>query len=155
MSIRRCAAVCGTAVVALIALSSCDKPTPMATVTVGTSSVSTEAACYGNGGTLSARQQKECTSTASGAKRNTAVVKLAVDDKAGIGVDKDIADKGWFLAVGGQAVTEVTRKTYLSGLAIGSLLKQQKSAVLQVVEGNPAKGTTYGVWNFKLEKSGS
>jgi len=42
MSIRRAATTIGAIGLGLVALTACDKPTPMATVTVGTKSVTAE-----------------------------------------------------------------------------------------------------------------
>ena len=51
MSIRRAATTIGAISLGLVALTACDKPTPLATVTVGTRSVTAEAVdkCYAHG----------------------------------------------------------------------------------------------------------
>ena len=47
---RRALAAAGAVSAGVLVLSACDKPTPLATVTVGTSSVHSEATCGGESG---------------------------------------------------------------------------------------------------------
>ena len=49
---RRIGVALGAVSAGLLVLSACDKPTPLATVTVGDNSVHTEASCYNDGNAL-------------------------------------------------------------------------------------------------------
>ena len=46
---RRVVAAAGAVSAGLLVLSACDKPSPIATITVGTNSVNSEATCYNDG----------------------------------------------------------------------------------------------------------
>lgn len=61
---RRAATAACAVSLGLVALSACDKPTPLATVTVGSETVTAEASdgCYGDGKDLSSAKFKACLS---------------------------------------------------------------------------------------------
>jgi hypothetical protein len=150
MTIRRSAAAVGAVALGLFALSACTKPTPLATVTVGSTSVHTEASCYNGGkalGDLSSCMNKTPDQT----------VKVHTTDKVHIGVDPAIADKGWVvLSPTGQKTDVIKSQTYYTFPTAGSLFIDQqtgqssKTANLSIVEVS-GKGAAAGVWNVKLE----
>ncbi|AEW94777.1 MULTISPECIES: hypothetical protein [Streptomycetaceae] len=152
MTIRRSAAAVGAVAVGLLALSACSKPTPLATVTAGSSSVQSEAVCYNDGKPLSQNDLKSCL-----AKTPSETIKVKSTDKLHVGVDPAIADKGWALLTGSVQRTNVlTRQTYYSLPDAGALFtdnqtgQRSKSVELAVVEVAPGGGTT-GLWKVKLE----
>ncbi|WP_028811085.1 hypothetical protein [Streptomyces flavidovirens] len=153
---RRTATVIGAVSAGLLVLSACDKPTPLATVTVGTDSVHTEASCYNDGSPIKESLLQGCLN-----KKAEKTVKVSMDDKVRFGVDPEIADKGWTLFINGQqAEQEPFKKTYrtIPGSAFFAQQQQQQpgapspdEAQVSVVETKGKKLT--GIWHFKLEKT--
>ncbi|GAA2950979.1 DUF2771 domain-containing protein [Streptomyces enissocaesilis] len=153
---RRTATVIGAVSAGLLVLSACDKPTPLATVTVGTESVHTEAACYNDGSAIKESLLQGCLN-----KKAEKTVEVSMEDKVRFGVDPEIADKGWTLFINGQqAEQEPFKKTYrtIPGSAFFAQQQQQQpgapspdEAQVSVVETKGKKLT--GIWHFKLEKT--
>lgn len=159
MSIRRAVTAIGAVSLGLVALTACDKPTPLATVTVGTRSVTAEAVdkCYAHGKLLPQAIFQACLTAP--AKHH---ITVAVGDKVRVGVDPKLAKKGWLLANGTQLVTQelLKDKTYWS-IDSATLFTQQdpqtgqttpvKQVTLNIVESGDLTGQkTYGIWKIKL-----
>ncbi|WP_326628356.1 MULTISPECIES: DUF2771 domain-containing protein [unclassified Streptomyces] len=148
---RRIGVALGAVSAGLLVLSACDKPTPLATVTVGDTSVTTEASCYNDGDALKDSQIKTCLN-----KKAEKSVKVAMDDKVRFGVDPEIADKGWTLFINGQqAEQEPYKRTYRSipGSAFFSSQTGETTNKTQIsiVETDGKKLT--GIWHFELKKT--
>jgi hypothetical protein len=94
----RPAVALASAVLGLTALSGCEKPTPLVTVTSGSSSVHTEAACYEEDGQIS---RESCSDPGAGAPE----IGVSPNGYIGVGVDPEVADAGWQITVNGQQVT--------------------------------------------------
>ncbi|WP_051723008.1 hypothetical protein [Streptomyces albus] len=139
----------------LAALVACEKPTPMATVTAGSDSVSSEASCYNDGKKLAQKQLNDCL--------NKGGEELAVGDaeRVRIGVDPEIAESGWAMVVNGQGVMpEASEDTYRSfdhdeifaprqGQSGGA--EVPKTAKVTIVEVDK-KGEARGTWSFTLKR---
>ncbi|MFE2531662.1 DUF2771 domain-containing protein [Streptomyces sp. NPDC059371] len=145
---RRAVATVGAVSAGLLALSACDKPTPMATVTVGTKSVSSEADCYNDGNTL------KTDPTSCLRSKDIKSITVDPDETVRFGVDPKIADKGWTILMNGQQLLpETTNKTYLT--IPGSVFFNQQygatgsSTLVSVKEGDK---TVTGLWSFKFKK---
>ncbi|MDI3424131.1 DUF2771 domain-containing protein [Streptomyces luteolus] len=148
---RRTAAALGAVSAGLLALSACEKPTPLATVTVNGTSVHTEAACYSEGKAIGESEIKSCLE-----KEAEKTITVSMDDKVRFGVDPEVAEHGWTLFIGGQqAEQEPFKKTYRSipgnvffssGQGGPALKKAQVSLV--ETDGNQLKG----IWHFELKK---
>ncbi|CAM5441119.1 hypothetical protein [Streptomyces abikoensis] len=141
---RRAAAAVGAVAFGLVALSACDKPTPLATVTVGSTTVTTEAACFDEGKKLDQNALNKCM-----ADKSVKTVKVQPGDKVRVGVDPKMADKGWLVAVNAQQQTNQLKQTYTSlngeQLFVNRMEQRfEKDVILSVV-------TEDGVWNVKLE----
>jgi hypothetical protein len=156
MSIRRRAAALGAVSLGLVALAACDKPTPLATVTVGQKTVTTEATknCYpDNNKTLSSAAFTACLNAAPEKS-----ITVHAGDKVRIGVDPKISDKGWVVAAGVSQKTDLLKnETYWSLDGDSLFVDSQtgasaKSVVLNIVESDGGKAYL-GVWKFKLIKS--
>ncbi|MFF1921264.1 DUF2771 domain-containing protein [Streptomyces sp. NPDC058221] len=148
---RRFGVALGAVSAGLLVLSACDKPTPLATVTVGDNSVSTEASCYNDGNALKESDIQGCLN-----KKAEKTVKVAMDDKVRFGVDPKVADNGWTLFINGQqAEQEPYKKTYRSipGSAFFSSESGQTTNKTQIsiVETKGKKLT--GIWHFELKKT--
>ncbi|MFJ2739226.1 DUF2771 domain-containing protein [Streptomyces sp. NPDC087440] len=150
---RRTTAALGVAAAGLLVLSACDKPTPRATVTVGSTSVNAEANCYDADKGIAEKDMKACLN-----KKPAETVKLSLEDTLRLGVDPEVAENGWSLFLNGeQAEREPYKKTYrtLPGSAFFGPRQDgspaPKEVVLSIVETGSNK--LIGSWNFKLEKA--
>ncbi|MFF4400415.1 DUF2771 domain-containing protein [Streptomyces sp. NPDC001480] len=145
---RRAVAAAGAVSAGLLLLSACDKPSPMSTVTVGTSSVNSEATCYNDGDALDTASLTKCL-------KDTDIksIKVDPDETVRFGVDPKIADNGWTILMNGQPLTDSSKKTYRT--IPGSVFfnaqygAQGNSTLVSIKEGEK---TVTGLWSFKLKK---
>ncbi|MFE3071938.1 DUF2771 domain-containing protein [Streptomyces sp. NPDC059247] len=147
---RRAAVALGAVSAGLLVLSACDKPTPVATLTVGTDSIHSEAACYNDGEAIKESQIQQCLN-----KKAEKSISVAMDDKIRFGVDPDIAENGWTIFLGGQqAEPEPYKKTYRTIPASAFFSTQSgeatNSSQVTIVENTGKKLT--GIWHFQLKK---
>ncbi|MEE1755689.1 DUF2771 domain-containing protein [Streptomyces sp. SP18CS02] len=148
---RRAGVALGAVSAGLLVLSACDKPTPLATVTVGTESVNTEATCYNDGEAIKQSQIQSCLN-----KKAKKTITVAMDDKVHFGVDPEIAENGWTLFLSGQqAEQEPYKKTYrtIPANAFFSSATGEVANTVQIsiVETSGKKLT--GIWHFELKKA--
>ncbi|MFF3399299.1 DUF2771 domain-containing protein [Streptomyces sp. NPDC002659] len=147
---RRAAAALGAVSAGLLVLSACDKPTPLATVTVGTDSVHSEAACYNDGKPIKESLLQGCLTAKPGK-----TIKVALDDKVRMGVDPEIADHGWTLLFAGQPVEqEPYKKGYrtIPGNAFFSSQTGEPTSKTPVGILETSGKKVIGIWNFQFEK---
>lgn len=150
---RRAVAAAGAVSAGLLVLSACDKPTPMSTITVGTSSVSEEATCGGEGEALKSADLTKCL-------KDTGVKSITVDPDETIrfGVDPEVADKRWTILMNGQPLTEDTDKTYRTipgSVFFNAQYGAQGDSTLvsiKAADGKKNSNTVTGLWSFKLKK---
>jgi hypothetical protein len=147
---RRAGVALGAVSAGLLVLSACDKPTPLATVTVGSDSVNTEATCYNDGKAIKESQIQSCLNKKAGK-----TITVSADDRIRFGVDPEVAENGWTLFIGGQqAEQEPYKKTYRSIPASAFLSSQtgetSNTAQISIVETSGKKLT--GIWHFELKK---
>ncbi|WP_232109975.1 hypothetical protein [Streptomyces buecherae] len=155
---RRVAAAVGAVSIGLITLAACDKPTPLATVTVGTSSVNSEATdgCYGDGKVLNEKKTKDCLS-----KKGGKSIKVAPGEKVRIGVDPEIGESGWVMVSSNPLMKEPSKDNYRS--FDGDTLFEQKDpqtgqtvgmrdkVTIAIVELKGNDGPK-AMWHFNLER---
>ncbi|MFI8854156.1 DUF2771 domain-containing protein [Streptomyces sp. 891-h] len=159
----RTATALGAASLGLVALSACDQPSPMVTVTVGDDSVSTEAACYDdgkaipsiNGKSVPQGELRKCL-----AKAPDETISVDTGEKVRIGVDPKTAHDGWLVLVDGSGVLpERLKKTYYS-LPGNELFQERepgkapvtkKRVQLTVVQ--TSGGDFNGVWHITLKNT--
>ncbi|MGW1724891.1 DUF2771 domain-containing protein [Streptomyces sp. NPDC002306] len=145
---RRAVAAAGAVSAGLLVLSACDKPTPISTITVGSSSVNSQATCYNDGKALDTKTLTTCLKD-SGIKS----IEVDPDETVRFGVDPEIADNGWTLLMNGQPLTDSSTKTYRT--IPGSVFFNAQygasgnSTLVSIKEGE--KDVT-GLWSFKLKK---
>ncbi|MFJ9816772.1 DUF2771 domain-containing protein [Streptomyces sp. NPDC101151] len=147
---RRAVAAAGAVSAGLLVLSACDKPSPVATITVGRSSVNSEALCYNDGKALDAESLAKCSKKAGDIES----IKVDPDQTVRFGVDPKIADNGWIVLVNGRQFTDKSMKTYttIPGSAFFNVQygTQGNTNTVSIQMGaNPAKG----LWSFKLKKA--
>ncbi|MFD9301685.1 DUF2771 domain-containing protein [Streptomyces sp. NPDC060048] len=149
---RRSVAALGAVSAGLLLLSACDKPTPLATVTVGTSSVSAEAACR-DGKELTADKVQECFADLKNAK----TIEYGRGDTLRLGVEPEVVEDGkkWQAVLDGQQITEPSSNTYdsfpgadlfLTG-GQGEAPASKKLNIVQVSE----DGKPLAVWAFNIK----
>ncbi|MFI1165894.1 DUF2771 domain-containing protein [Streptomyces sp. NPDC020801] len=146
---RRAVAAAGAVSAGLLALSACSKPTPMATITVGQDSVSSEATCYNDGNALKMADLAKCL-------KDTDIksIKVDPDETVRFGVDPKIADQGWTILMNDQPLTDSSKKTYRT--IPGSVFFNSQygatgnSTKITIKEGE--KDVT-GLWSFQLKKA--
>ncbi|MCP3822001.1 DUF2771 domain-containing protein [Streptomyces sp. A3M-1-3] len=160
---RRTAAALGAVSAGLLVLSACgSKPTPLATVTVGTTTVTSEAACQGGDGKgLSNEKLQECIEGLKTSK----TVKYSPGTTLRIGVEPEVVEDGkkWIAALDGQPITDQSNKTYRSFPGVdffgtggqGEPAKSRKISIIQFSDKGPSKGKAEAVWNFKLQRDDS
>ncbi|GAB3649573.1 DUF2771 domain-containing protein [Streptomyces sparsus] len=153
----RTAIAAGAVSLGLIALSACEKPTPRVTAVAGSTSVSTEAACYDDGKNISEQRATSCAE-----RKPTETLTVGEGDMLRLGVEPEIAETGWVLFLNGQqAISEPITGTYRSFQSdaffqqqspMGGPGEKASSVNVSIAEFD---GKNYkGVWNIKL-KSGS
>ncbi|MEV4971261.1 DUF2771 domain-containing protein [Streptomyces scopuliridis] len=150
---RRAAAALGAVSAGLLVLAACEKPTPLATVTVGDNSINTEAACYNDGKAIKTADIQPCLN-----KKAEKVVEIAMDDKVRFGVDPTIAEHGWTLFINGQqAEQEPYKKTYrtIPGNAFFSTQTGETTNDTQVSIVETNGKTLTGIWHFEFKKKNS
>ncbi|MEU8775056.1 DUF2771 domain-containing protein [Streptomyces sp. NPDC048606] len=151
---RRSVAALGAVSAGLLLLSACDKPTPLATVTVGSSSVSSEAECRPEAGKdLAMDRLQECLTGLKDAK----TVEYGRGDTLRLGVEPDVVEDGkkWQAVLDGQPITEPSSNTYRSFqgadvFATGGQGEAPASKMLGFVQVG-ADGKPLAVWSFKLK----
>jgi hypothetical protein len=147
---RRAAAAVGAVSAGLLILSACDKPTPLATVTVGTNSVNSEAVCYNDGKAIKESLLQDCLT-----EKPAKTVKVSQDDKVRMGVDPEIADHGWTILFGGQPVEqEPYKKSYrtIPGSAFFSSQTGEPTSKTAVSIMETSGKKVIGIWHFQFEK---
>ncbi len=154
MTIRRCATALGAVAVGLLALSACSKPTPLATVTVGETSVGSQADCYNAGKALPEETFGKCLKSAP-----SHTVKVPAGGAVHVGVEPAIADKGWVVAVDSQGVSGKLTTTYhtfssdvVNQMFSDSQTGAQKSKVTMTILETSGGQSVNGEWNFTLER---
>ncbi|MEU6678059.1 hypothetical protein [Streptomyces sp. NPDC046853] len=150
---RRSVAVIGAVSAGLLVLSACDKPTPLATVTVGKDSVNSDATCYDDGDDIGRAKAAKCA-----LKKASKSISVGQGETLRIGVDPEVAKTGWALWVNGQQVTNPSKKTYYAFEGIDLFAPQQGQPApdklyISVVEQDKDGQKFKGVWNFKLKNA--
>ncbi|WP_407565607.1 hypothetical protein [Streptomyces sp. 184] len=156
---RRTAAALGAVVVSAFALSACEKPTPLAQITVGGRTASTEAQCYNDGKNIPNDELEVCVG-----ERAEASITVDAGDPVRIGVEPDIADSGWVLFVDGRLVTPRPSKHTYASYNSDQFFNAQSQPGQAPVQSDKAKvgiveidddGNYKGAWSFDLKRKQS
>ncbi|MFD7030110.1 DUF2771 domain-containing protein [Streptomyces sp. NPDC059917] len=158
---RRSVAALGAVSAGLLVLSACDKPTPLATVTVGSSSVSAQAACrlQDSEKELSEARVQECLSDSKGTK-DAKTIDYTAGETLRLGVEPDVVEDGkkWLAAVGTQRLGDLTSNTYqsfpgLNPFSTGGQGEAPSAQPLHIIElSKDGKPTSVWTFNLKLKK---
>ena len=150
---RRAVAAAGAVSAGLLVLSACDKPTPLSTITVGRSSVSSEATCGGEGKTLQTADLAKCLKD-----NDIKSIKVDPDETVRFGVDPEIADKRWTILMNGQPLVEDSDKTYRTipgSVFFNAQYGAQGNSTLVTIkagDGKKASQNATGLWSYKHKK---
>ncbi|MQY13027.1 hypothetical protein SRB5_31670 [Streptomyces sp. RB5] len=153
---RRAAAAVGVASLSVAFLAACDKPTPVAQLTVGSTTVTSEATCYEDGDTIPRAEVIRCLSEKSGKS-----ISMNELDQLRIGVDSEVADTGWFLFVNGQQLyPEAIKKTYFQWKGENLLYDQQAGGfadkaqvqIVQAAQDSEQLKDVKGLWHFTVKR---
>ncbi|MBD0424898.1 DUF2771 domain-containing protein [Streptomyces sp. TRM S81-3] len=150
---RRAVAAAGAVSAGLLLLSACDQPTPMSTVTVGSSSVSSEATCGGEDKVLTTAEIQKCLQD-----KDVDTITVDPDETVRIGVDPEVADKRWTILMNGQQLTDDSNKTYRTvpgSVFFNAQYGAQGDSTLVTVKAGDGKDDSdkaTGLWSFKLKK---
>ncbi|MET8950747.1 DUF2771 domain-containing protein [Streptomyces sp. NPDC004393] len=145
---RRAVAALGAVSAGLLLLSACNKPTPLATVTVGTDSVSSQTDCYNDGNEVAAADLAKCLKS-----KDIKTISADPDATVRFGVDPAIADNGWTILMNGQPLTDSSKKTYRT--IPGSVFFNAQygaSGNTTLVSIKEGENKVTGLWTFKLKK---
>ncbi len=151
---RRAGVALGAVSAGLLVLAACDKPTPLATVTVGDDSWNSGANCYNDGNAIAQKDLLNCVKRKA---ENT--VKVNSTDEVHLGVEPSIADHSWAVIVDGTPVfDEPTKKTYRTMTAAAFFAPDpqtgQPAPKTRQVSFLKIDGKSFsGVWNFTFEKT--
>lgn len=157
---RRAGVALGAVSAGLLVLAACDKPTPLATVTVGDDSWNSGASCYNDGKVIAEKDLLPCVK-----KKADNTVKVNTADEVHLGVEPDIADDSWVVIVDGQAMFDgPTKKTYRSVpgaqfFAPNPQTGQPAPTTRQVSfvrlhgDASGTDATFTGIWNFTFKKT--
>src|SRR3954447_20426390 len=144
MPARRVVAIAVSAV-ALGGLTGCEEPTPLVTVVSGSASVHREAAIYCREG-----QSVDRHTCATGTTKASDIA-VRPGDVVGIDVGRELADSGWFIAIGNQR-SEIQKDHYYRFTPGPGDFGQGNRIELQVVSINAsgAESRNTGIWPFTL-----
>ncbi len=154
---RRAAAAIGAVSLGLVTLSACEKPTALATVTVGSSTVTAEATpgCDGKGEDLSRKAVAACLT-----KKGGKTITVHPGEQVRVGVDPEVAKSGWVVFGAGPVMREPSKQTYRSFDADTLFMQQNpqtgqtsytKDVTLQVAEIGTGQGPKT-MWHFTLKQ---
>ncbi|WP_073811524.1 DUF2771 family protein [Kitasatospora sp. CB01950] len=159
------AAVVGAGLVGYGVYSAVDNGKPAkneATLVVGTSSVRAEPTCYNDGKPISDAALTKCAQQASKDSENKKLTSLDVraSDRVGVGVPKDLADKGWYAFTGsGQNRTPIiagaTGLTYSGSVSAAGLMTSDERTLVTVAAVDKDTNDYYAVWFFTLNNQKS
>ena len=134
---------------AALSLTACSQHNPGATVWSGTSSAHREALCWSEDAAVTADNCAQDIVTGALSGPEVAEIPVQKEQTVGISVDPAVAEKGWYIAIGGTRINEnpITSTYYRFSFPVESV--PAEGYALQVV----AQGTgsaTRGLWLFKL-----
>ncbi|MFJ5589456.1 hypothetical protein ACIQCG_06840 [Streptomyces noursei] len=155
---RRAAAALGAVTLGLLTLSACQQPTSLATVTVGTQTVTAEVTpgCDGDGKSLDKQAVQSCI-----AKKGEGTITVRPGERVRVGVDPKVAKVGWFVVGGGPVMAAPSTDTYRT-FSTDELFKAMNPATgqseslrevtLMVTEAGKAQGSgPMALWHFNLK----
>lgn len=141
--------VVGAATAALV-LTGCQKPAPGASVFSGTTTVHSEAACWAfEAPSVDADACAQDVLAKASAGEAVASIPVIPGEVIGVSVEPVVADAGWSIRVGGQAITQTPLTTTYFRFTFPDLQQVPAEGLsMEIVAGDDAG--TKGVWLFQL-----
>jgi hypothetical protein len=132
-----------------LGLAACQKPNPGVSVWSGTNSVHREAVCWTE---LDAITPEGCAQTIVESAINSpevGTIEILSDQTVGISVDPEIAEFGWYIAIGGQRFNNLPIHETYYRFTFPKVAIPTSGYDMQVI--SQGKGSaTRGIWVFKL-----
>ncbi|MET8574385.1 DUF2771 domain-containing protein [Streptomyces sp. NPDC005012] len=150
---RRAVAAVGAVSAGLLVLTACgDKPSPVATVTVGSDSVHSEASCFDHGKEIKQEELTTCLQN-----QDVRTLRVDQDETVRFGVDPEIAESRWVILMNGRPLVEDSGRTYrtipASVFFSSQYGAQGNSTTVAIQSLDPDdKAKTTGLWTFKLQR---
>jgi hypothetical protein len=150
---RRAVAAVGAVSAGLLVLTACgDKPSPVATVTVGSDSVHSEASCFDHGKEIKQEELTTCLQD-----QDVRTLRVDQDETVRFGVDPEIAESRWVILMNGRPLVEDSGRTYrtipASVFFSSQYGAQGNSTTVAIQSLDPDdKAKTTGLWTFKLQR---
>ncbi|WP_448315479.1 DUF2771 domain-containing protein [Streptomyces sp. CO7] len=149
---RRAVAAVGAVSAGLLALSACDAPSPVATVTVNSDTVHSEASCWNDGKAISSEELTSCLQD-----KDVPTLKVNQDETVRFGVDQEIAESRWVILMNGRPLVEDSGRTYRTipgSVFFSSQYGAQGNSTVVAVQAldKDDKAKTTGLWTFKLKR---
>lgn len=150
---RRAVAAVGAVSAGLLVLTACgDKPSPVATVTVGSDSVHSEASCFDHGKEIKQEELTTCLQD-----QDVRTLRVDQDETVRFGVDPEIAESRWVILMNGRPLVEDSSRTYrtipASVFFSSQYGAQGNSTTVAIQSLDPDdKAKTTGLWTFKLQR---
>jgi hypothetical protein len=120
-----------------LGLAACQKPNPGVSVWSGTNSVHREAVCWTE---LDAITPEGCAQT---------IIEILSDQTVGISVDPEVAEFGWYIAIGGQRFNDSPIHETYYRFTFPKVAIPTSGYDMQII--SQGKGSaTRGIWVFKL-----
>ncbi|MFJ6216974.1 hypothetical protein ACIQGZ_27135 [Streptomyces sp. NPDC092296] len=134
----------------------------MVTLVAGTGSINSEPTCWNDGKPLDEAAQQACQTKVGKLQKSGKLPTIEVNngDRVGVGVDPDIAKRGWgaYTDAGSQTpafiATPRKNSTYSGSVAAPTVLKSgEKDTLVTVYEADVKNQEIYGVWYFVLRNT--
>ena|SRR6478609_9479257 len=137
----------------------------VATMVVGTSSTTAAPFCYNDGKPLESAALNACAKAAQKASEDKKLPRLDVraSDRIGVGVPKDLAEKGWYAMTDGGSssssrasiISNARGVTYSGSKPASGLMASGDLTSVTVVSQDPKTEDIYAVWFFDLNNKTS
>jgi hypothetical protein len=139
------------AAAAALALTGCQKPGPGASVFSGTTTAHSQAACWAfDASSVDADACAQEVLAKATAGEAVSSVPVIPGDVIGVSVEPVVADAGWTIRVGGQAVTQTPLTTTYFRFTFPEFQQVPADGLsMEIVAGDDAG--TKGVWLFQLK----
>lgn len=154
----RTACALSAAGLAVVAVSGCEKPAPVVTLTAGSTSVHSDKMCNNDGKALDDKGFQKCAENATFTS-----IDLSSQQTLRFGVDPEIAERGWEVITvvpdpesqqqRVEQLVRYTNKTYATTQNLDLSVLPDKAEVFVVERDNQDDASkAYGVWNFRINK---
>ena len=133
----------------MLTLTACEKPTPGVSVWSGTKSEHREAVCWTEQDAITPEDCAQDIIDSALASKDVATIEILPDQTVGISVDPDLAEFGWYVAIGGQRFNDAPLTETYYRFTFPKVSIPEGGYDLQVIAQGKGNATR-GIWVFKL-----